>query len=151
MQTQPQALERPRYGPPATPVGDAGDIQLIGLARTFGRDQEIFGEGDAAELVYRVLTGAVRSFRVLADGRRQIEEFYLPGDVFGVEFGAERRACAEALGPTSVVVARRTSITSDTAQGQNLWRHAMKDLRRSQDHVLTLGRRSATERVASFL
>jgi CRP/FNR family nitrogen fixation transcriptional regulator len=139
-----QALHR---AGPAEP----DEIAVIGAARRFARDQEIFGEGDSAELVYKVVSGAVRSFRVLADGRRQIGEFHLPGDVFGVELDTERRSAAEAVGETVLVAARRSALAADPAQGPKLWRHALRALERSQDHVLTLGRRSASERVASFL
>jgi CRP-like cAMP-binding protein len=127
------------------------DFRLIGVTKHFDRDQEIFSEGDRADLVYKVVSGAVRSCRVLADGRRQICDFYLPGDVFGVEFEPSRRATAEALVDTVLIVARRSVVVEEPGQGEALWRHALRDLQRSQDHVLTLGRRSATERLASFL
>ncbi len=129
---------------------DDGRVKLIGVARTFGRDQEVFGEGAVADSVYKVVTGAVRLFKVLADGRRQISEFYLPGDVFGIEAGAERRATAEALCETTVIVARRSSLESE-GNGAQLWALALAELQRAHEHVLTLGRRAADERVASFL
>jgi CRP/FNR family nitrogen fixation transcriptional regulator len=97
-----------------------------------------------------VVSGAVRAVRLLADGRRQIADFYLPGDIFGVELGERRRAAAETLGETVLLAARRAALTARPDQG-GLWRLALADLQRSQDHVLTLGRRSASERVASFL
>jgi len=127
------------------------EVKLIGIARTFTKDQEIFGEGEAADFVYKVVTGAVRSFRILADGRRQIGDFYLPGDVFGMELGQQRRSAAEAVGDAVVIVARRATLTADPDNADRLWRHALRELQRSQDHVLTVGRRSATERVARFL
>jgi CRP-like cAMP-binding protein len=139
---------------PSAPCADRRDTdepKVLGVARTYGRDQEIFGEGDPADFVYKVVSGAVRAFRVLSDGRRQIDDFYLPGDVFGVELGDSRRSAAESLGDTVLIVARRASLAGDPEQGQRLWRHALAALERSQDHVLTLGRRSAAERVASFL
>jgi CRP/FNR family nitrogen fixation transcriptional regulator len=126
------------------------EIKLIGVARSFARDQEIYGEGEAAETVYKVATGAVRLFKVLADGRRQIAEFYLPGDVFGIEAGAERRNTAEALCDTTLIVARRSGLCAEE-QGAPLWRLALRELQRTHEHVLTLGRRAADERVAGFL
>ena len=140
---------------PAQPLAgrslEAEEVRLIGQTRRFGRDQEIYGEGEAADLVYKVLSGAVRVFKVLADGRRQISEFHLAGDIFGIEAGVARRATAEAVGETVLVIARRSSLVGDEAQGAKLWRMAVRDLERSQEHVLTLGRRAAGERVASFL
>jgi len=128
-------------------------LELTGAVSSYGRDQEIFGQGEPARHVYKVLTGAVRCFKLLSDGRRQIADFYLPGDVFGVEAGGEYRVTAESLTETAVVVARCTSLTDgdEIAHAQALWRLAIGELQRSQEHALTLGRRSATERVASFL
>jgi CRP/FNR family nitrogen fixation transcriptional regulator len=139
------------FPPPLAPPESDSEVRLIGATRTYGRDQEIFGEGDPADCVYQVVSGAVRAFRVLTDGRRQIADFYLPGDVFGIELGNERRSAAEALGETVVVVARRQTLMAEPEEGARLWRLALCQLQRSQDHVLTLGRRSALERVASFL
>jgi hypothetical protein len=48
---------------------------------------EIFAEAETADYVYRILSGAVRTIKLLPDGRRQIGAFYLPGDIFGVENG----------------------------------------------------------------
>ena len=126
---------------------------LVGATRAYARDQEVYGEGERADHVYSVLSGAVRSFRVLADGRRQISDFYLPGDVFGVEFDPDHRESVEALSETMLVVTRRCALADedDGAMARRLWRLAVDQLRRSQDHVLTLGCRTANERVASFL
>jgi CRP/FNR family nitrogen fixation transcriptional regulator len=127
------------------------DVTLIGITKAFGRDREIFAEGGDADFVYKLISGAVRCFRLLADGRRQITDFFLPGDIFGVEFGEVRRTGAEALCDSVVVVARRSAVLSDPEQSGRLWRRSAAELQRSQEHVLTLGRRSAVERVASFL
>lgn len=152
MHTQPLAIARTSYALGCSPKAGASDeIRLVGATRSFDRDQAIYGEGDPADLVYKVISGAVRTFRVLSDGRRQISDFYLPGDVFGVELDAERRSGAEGICETVLLMARRSAVAEDPAQGQRLWRHALRQLRRSQDQALTLGRRSASERVASFL
>jgi len=152
MSTQPLAIACPSFAPArSTEPSAPDDIRLVGVTKSFGRDQVIYGEGDPADLVYKVISGGVRTFRVLADGRRQISDFYLPGDVFGVELDAERRSGAESICETMLLVARRSAVAEDPAQGQRLWRHALRELRRSQDQALTLGRRSASERVASFL
>ncbi|MBV9995905.1 MAG: helix-turn-helix domain-containing protein [Caulobacteraceae bacterium] len=127
------------------------ELKIVGAIKTYGRDEEVFAEGDRADFVYRVVSGAVRMTRVLADGRRQVADFYLPGDVFGVELGAERTATAEAVGEVMLVVARRAVLASDPAQAQKLWRQALGELGRCRDHLLTVTHRSATERVARFL
>jgi CRP/FNR family nitrogen fixation transcriptional regulator len=152
MQTQSVGHAITAVAPAIAAVGaERGDLNVIGLARAYRRDQTVFAEGDPADHVYKVVSGAVRSLRVLADGRRQIDDFYFPGDIFGVEPGSEHRTTAEALGETVLIAARRAPLIADPDGGGRLWRHALGALRRSQDHVLTLGRRSAAERVASFL
>ncbi len=143
----------PQATPATTPAGD--DLDLTGPLVTYSRDEEIYGEGERADSVYKVVRGVVRAFRILADGRRQISEFYLPGDCFGLEAGLEHRGGAEALTDAQLVVVRRSVLTDGVAEkpdlARRLWRLAVRDLQRSQDHVLMLGRRSAAERVASFL
>ena len=56
------------------------------------KDEEIYGEDEPAEYVYQVISGAVRSYKLLADRRRQIGAFHLRGDVFGLELGARAPA-----------------------------------------------------------
>jgi CRP-like cAMP-binding protein len=135
--------------PDSSGAGVCAELNVIGIARGLVRDQLLFAEGDSADLVYKMVSGVVRTYRLLADGRRQITGFHLPGDVFGVELRQARSEAAEAVAEATVIVARRSSLTAEP--GEALWRHAMGVLRRSEDHVLTLGRRSAAERVASFL
>ena len=151
MQAQALLQTRRSYESALASAQDEAPPLLIGVTRRYGRDQQIFGEGESAGQLYRVVSGAVRLLRILADGRRQVEEFYLPGDILGVEFGGVRQATAEAVGETVLVVARRSTATADPAQAERLWTHAMGELARSRGHVLTLGRRSATERLAAFL
>ena len=137
----------------AEPIGECSDgqLNLIGVARSLCRDQQVFGQGDSADFVYKVISGAVRATRLLADGRRQITDFYLPGDVFGIELSAEHGVAAETLSDAVIVSARRSTLTEGPDQPSRLWRHALRELQRSQDHALSLGRRSAIERVARFL
>jgi len=127
------------------------DMTLIGVARSLSRDQAVFAEGAAADFVYKVMSGAVRTFRLLADGRRQITGFFLPGDVFGIEARATHAATAEAICESVLVSARRASLGADGEALGQLSRCVLRELHRTRDHLLTLGRRSAVERLASFL
>ena len=133
----------------------AGCPDLIGTPFSYAREEEIYGEGEEAEFVYRVVSGAVRTHKVLSDGRRQITGFHLPGDLFGFEQGAAHRHSAEALADTKVLIFKRRQIeraATDRAEvACQLWGMATNNLRLAQDLTLLLGRRSATERVAAFL
>ncbi len=134
-------------------VADA--LGVSGVTMKYGRNEEIFGEGEAATCAYRVLEGIVRTYRILADGRRQIAEFFLPGDVFGLQAGTEHSMSAEAVSDCEVVAIRRSQLgeraMTEAATAQKLWALTLHHLRRSEAHMLVLGRKSACERVAWFL
>lgn len=68
----------------------AGDEPIAhkGKIVQYKRGAEIFGQGQPALYLYRVLTGAVRTVWISNGGRRQIRDFYLPGDYFGLEMGS---------------------------------------------------------------
>jgi CRP/FNR family nitrogen fixation transcriptional regulator len=137
----------------ASPLNEA--FAAIGAAMTFDRNCEIFGEAEPAEYFYQVVSGAVRTYKLTEDGRRQIGAFYLPGDVFGLEAGNEHAFTAEAVVFSTVRVAKRSAILSMAARdgqlAQALWTAATGGLRAAQEHLLVLGRKTAEERVATFL
>src|SRR6187455_2535626 len=81
----------------------SGSNLLINLIEfTYTKGTEIYGEKDRAEYVYQVKMGAVRSYKLLTDGRRQIGAFHLVGDIFGLENGNEHRFTAEAVVKTAL-------------------------------------------------
>jgi len=133
----------------------ASAFQLHGAPIRFARNTEVYGESEPAEYFYQVVTGAVRTYKVLQDGRRQIGAFYLPGDVFGLEAGEAHAFSAEAVGDSIVRVARRSAIVALAARdgdlAADLWNHTAGGFRLAQEHMLLLGRKSAEERVVSFL
>lgn len=130
-------------------------LQFPAAVLPFDRNEEVFGESEPAAFVYKVVSGAVRSFRILSDGRRQIDRFHLPGDLFGVEDGEEHRLSAEAIADSRIALVKRASleaaVSRDSAAACRLWGLACRDLERAREHMLLLGRKSATERVATFL
>ncbi len=109
---------------------------------------EIYGQGETAGPVYLVEFGAVRVYRLLPDGRRQISAFHLPGDTFGFESDSTHHFFAEAIIPTGLR-AYRKSAGSDMAG--ELLPLALCSLTRAQEHLLVLGRQQAIERMAVFL
>jgi CRP/FNR family transcriptional regulator, nitrogen fixation regulation protein len=133
----------------------ADGIALPGFSMRFDRDEEIYGEGESADFVYKVIAGGARSFRVLRDGRRQIIGFHLPGEVFGFETGDAHRGSAEAIANSEIALVRRSALErmadGDVRAARELWSLTARDLDRSREHLLLLGRKSAGERVASFL
>jgi CRP/FNR family nitrogen fixation transcriptional regulator len=131
-----------------------GSAELKGITVPFGRNEEIFGESEAAEFVYKVLSGSVRSYKLLSDGRRQINGFYLPGDIFGVEFAEEHCNSAEAVSDCSLLLVKRSSLLKlaerDNDIGSRLLSVIVAELKRSRSHGSLLVK-SAQERLAAFL
>lgn len=115
----------------------------------------LFRQGEAVRLVYRVLSGAVVSYRLLSDGRRQVTGFHLPGDFLGLEAGVEHATTAEALSRVDALAMERTELAgravTDVGLARALWQVTVQAFRRSEDHALILARQGATERVAAFL
>ena len=148
--------ESPRFpAPPADEHTLAGVFGMQGALIKVERNVEIYGEEEPAEYLYQVLTGAVRTYKVLQDGRRQIGAFHLPGDVFGLEAGEAHSFSAEAVSDCTLRIARRSSIIAmaarDSDLANDLWQRTAEAFRRAQDHMLLLGRKNAEERVATFL
>ena len=152
-------IARTRNAPPQIETASehtlAGAFEMLGAPIHFERNVEIYGEGEPAEYFYRVVKGAVRTYKVLQDGRRQIGAFHLPGDVFGLEAGEEHSFSAESIVDCTIRVAKRSGIVAMAARDSNvaadLWASTAKSLRGAQEHMLLLGRKTAEERVASFL
>ncbi len=131
-----------------------GCDELRGTVMTFGRNEEIFGEGEPADHVYKVLDGAVRRYTILSDGRRQIGGFSFAGEIFGLQPGERHSNSADALGDSRIMVTKRSRVlkcaerNSDVAY--RLWSVTAYQLRHSEAHASLL-MKNACERVASFL
>jgi CRP/FNR family transcriptional regulator, nitrogen fixation regulation protein len=127
---------------------------MMGTAMSFPRNTEIFGENEPADYIYQVISGSVRTYKILNDGRRQVGGFYLPGDIFGLEFADEHTFSAEAIADTKAILVKHSALTALAARNATISRELLAitggELRRVQDHVLLLVK-SAQERVASFL
>ena len=139
-------------------LGELGDLsckQIRVVEFKYGRNSEIFGEGEPAEFLYQVIKGAVRSHKLLSDGRRQIGAFHLAGDVFGLENGEHHRFTAEAVVDTTVRLLKRQSLErvakSDKALIFKILSMTTDNLQHVENHLLLLGRKNLLERVAAFL
>jgi len=134
---------------------DADPLGRIGVRMPFAAGEEIYAQDEEADMVYRVVSGAVRTTRLLSDGRRQIGDFYYPGDLFGLESGTEHRFSAEALGDAVVMVIKRSALSHYGDDGLRMerliWSATARELQRTQEHLMLLGCKSACEKVAAFL
>lgn len=129
-------------------------IAKMGRLVHYKRGAEIFAEGQPVEYVYRVVSGAVRTSRVLHNGRRQICQFYLPGDYFGLEEHREQATSAFAVNDTQILVTNRHAIAKLTCRRrdvtQQLLKIASKEAKYLQDQIFLLTK-TAEERLAWFL
>lgn len=148
------ATERNRFASVASSLSFGSSIEMMGAPMPFARNSEIYGENEPAEYLYKVVSGAVRTYKVLNDGRRQIGAFYLPDDIFGLEVGDEHSTSAEAVADSKVLVIKRSALVAlasrDNEVARQLWSMAADELQRAQDHIMLLIK-TAQERVAGFL
>jgi CRP/FNR family transcriptional regulator, nitrogen fixation regulation protein len=140
--------------PPVASHALSGSLELMGAPMPFGRNEEIYGEGEPADYLYKVVSGTVRTYRVLSDGRRQVGAFYLPGEVFGLELTDQHTFSAEAITDTRILVIKRSAVAAlaarDNEVARQLWALTGRELHRVQDHLMLLIQ-NAQERVAGFL
>jgi CRP/FNR family transcriptional regulator, nitrogen fixation regulation protein len=129
-------------------------LPLMGATMSYPRNTEIFGEDEPSDYLYKVVSGSVRTYKILSDGRRQIGGFYLPGDVFGLESADEHTFSAEAITDSKLLVVKRSAVAALASRNAGIARELFdltgRELRRMQERVLLLVK-SAQERVASFL
>jgi CRP/FNR family transcriptional regulator, nitrogen fixation regulation protein len=132
----------------------ASEIEEMGAAVSFPRDAEIYRENSPAIYLYKVISGTVRTFKALSNGRRQIGAFYLPGDIFGVETGPEHAFSSAAITEAKLLVIEREVVVAlaarDNDVARQLWSLTSRELKHARNHVLLLIQ-SAQERVAGFL
>lgn len=136
-------------------VIEFGGVALRGLRMRYERNEEIFGQDEAAEYVYKVVSGAIRSMHFSAEGRRQILGFHLPGDVFGLELGEVHTLSAEALCASEIIMVRRSALDKAASEDPRVARALLQltatQLADAREHACVLGRKGAGERVAAFL
>jgi len=117
------------------------------LLTYFAAEAEIYAQGEQSGPLYRIEYGAVRIYRLLGDGRRQVVAFHLAGETFGFEAGRNHSFFAESMVQTGLRVLDRP--TGD--QSPDLMALALRGMIRAQEHLLVVGRQNAVERVAAFL
>jgi len=125
----------------------SGEAALAPIS-SFVDGQCIYSCGERADQVYRVEFGAVRVYRLLANGRRQILAFHFGGDWFGLQSRDRHSLNAEAIGVTGV---RCIGLQEEPLCRPALFSAALENFSAAQEHQLVIGRQSAIERVAAFL
>jgi CRP/FNR family transcriptional regulator, anaerobic regulatory protein len=131
------------------------DLESIMSHRRLGPRQSLAIEGDEAEYAYNVISGGLKIYKALADGRAQMVGFLLPGDFLGLPRRGTYAFSAETLGSTELCQFPRAALTSVFEKHRALQERVLTvthdELAAAQEHMLLLGRKQATERVCSFL
>lgn len=130
-------------------------MEAMSHGRRFAAGTVLVSQGEQAESVFTVTEGVVRLYRLLADGRRQLLGFALPGDFLGLSLFDMYSFSADAVTNTAVCCFPRKSFVAFAEQRPHLLRRlhefASHELSLAQDQMVLLGRRSAEERVGTFL
>lgn len=117
--------------------------------------QSLFHEGDPATRVFTLTKGTLKLYKLLADGRRQVTGFLHPGDFLGISIDDEHAFTAEAVEHSQLCWFPRARfddfVEDDSAMERELYRMAAHELAAAQQQFVLLGRKSASERIATFL
>jgi len=117
--------------------------------------ETLFSEGEAADGAFEVVKGTLRLYKLLPDGRRQIVGFPAAGTLLGLAPEGAHVYSAEAVTDVTLCRYPRASFNRlvDSVPGlaRRLWAVTADELRFAQDQLLLLGRKTAAEKVASFL
>ena len=111
----------------------------------------IYYEGDSAKRIYELASGTVMMFKLLPDGRRQVVEVLRPGDIFGLSNADEYDCTAETLTSSEVHEIDLKLVEASVDLQRKLTRCLTHQMHVLHEHAVLLGRKSAIERVASFL
>jgi CRP-like cAMP-binding protein len=123
--------------------------------RRLSSDEHLFHEQDHTRQIFRIESGVVALYRILGNGRRQIMSLRFPGDVVGLDIGANRHCSAVAISP---VVARSTTRRTVDSLVERQPQAAAEiidligeELASTRQQITLLNRRSALEKLAAFI
>lgn len=139
---------------------DLGPREFAHVEKTMARrhvahGKAIMAEGEPNDSLYVVVDGSFRLSKLLEDGRRQVTGFLFPGDFAGVRATTANAYTAEAL-EDSLVCFFPHKFLDDVAAGapgvkDRLIARGQTEYHKAQDHIVLLGKKSAEERVLSFI
>jgi CRP/FNR family transcriptional regulator, anaerobic regulatory protein len=131
------------------------ELEHLGRHVHFDSCQTVFAQEELTTSFYNLLEGVMRLYKLLPDGRRQIVGFALPGDFLGMTASTRHSFSADAIGEVAICRFSRAAFARFIEDKPHLLRRinelAVRELSQAQDHMVLLGRRSAEEKVATFL
>jgi CRP/FNR family nitrogen fixation transcriptional regulator len=143
---------------PAAPLNGSppSAMESLGAVCAYDIDEPVYCRDEAAACWYLLLSGAARKCAQMADGRRQIMDFLLPGDMFGFDAGARRESSVECVAANTTVAHYPRSqmeslMETDPHTARRVREIAFDSIDRLQSRMILLGRSRALERVCAFL
>ena len=131
------------------------EFKGLGSTLRLRTGETLFREGDAAERVFTITKGSLKLCRLLADGRRQIVAFKFPGDFLGISVDDAHKFTADVIEDTQLCSFRRDRFANFLAEHpglqRQLYQFAAHELGAAQQQFVILGRKTAEQRLASFL
>ena len=131
------------------------EFEHLGRRVRFAACETVFSEEDITTSFFNVLEGVMRLYKLLPDGRRQIVGFALPGDFLGMNVSGRHNFSADSIGAVTVCQFAKAPFGRFMEDRPHLLRRinelAVRELSQARDHMVLLGRRSAEEKVATFL
>jgi len=133
---------------------DLATMRQLGWTLHLRPGQPLFHEGDPATRVFTLTRGALKLYKLLPDGRRQVTGFMFPGDFLGITVDDDHAFTVEALIESQLCWFPRRRfgefVETHADLERGLYRLAAHELAAAQAQMVLLGRKTAEERVASF-
>lgn len=130
-------------------------LELAGSLKQLKAGETLYFEADSDDYCYQVVSGVVKEYNTLEDGRRQVADFYSEGDMFGLSEHCEQLHTAEALTASTIRCYPRAAlmqaITATPSLSSSFLQTLMTRLHRTRERMVMIGRMTAMQRVASFL
>ena len=134
---------------------DLDALQSMAQTISFAAKETIFLENDDSDAAFTVTEGTLRLYKIFADGRRQVISFLLPGDFISVEAEGRHEYSADSITEVSLCCFPKKQFAAVVKQRphvlQRLYETSARELINAREHMLTLGQRSAAEKLAWFL
>jgi CRP/FNR family nitrogen fixation transcriptional regulator len=141
---------------PDAPTTEPARLRSLAHLRRFLREQDIYVQEEPSETFYRVVSGSARKYLVRADGRRQLVDFYLPGDFFGFTPRVRHKLAVQAVADGTLIALYprhrvETLAQEDPATAHEIFTQSFAAIARLQDQMLVVGTMTAQEKVREFL
>ncbi len=121
------------------------------IGRVMSPKMPLFHQGDEATHFYKVNSGVVMTFRLLADSQRQITGFCTAGDFLGLSSDDTHHDTAITVATSNVVSLTMADVRADVELQRELFNQTCSQLEDAQNMMMTLSKKSAGEKVAAFL